>query len=572
MTKKNILFLMMFISTLSIFSQTTDKKFWLSGLSRGLFNIDNINSMNDTISLKKAEYGHTLVDLSANIKPNNNTYIRSSIRVRNEYGGFWGSGVTFDLRELYLRGLISNSIRYQIGDMDYKMTPFTFYNNSERFYSNSLDIFGIYNDIIDYDNFYFDNNTWRQQGGAIDFSLTFNKNIDEMKFNFFTSRINTSDFNSINDRIFFGTNISIIQSKKLNLGLNYINLKDISGTSLNNNYYKNPVFTGTYNFTKKAEDFEVSIKGESGFSNVDIENNSAFEKLSDYFNYSELTFKYLPLDLTFKFSYRNVGQNFRSVGSQMRRLNYSTQGYTFNRYTNDLVVRPIGIWDIYNDASLFNNQIQVGLGNFYPQYNNIDPYGLSTPNRKGFNFELVNSNKYKKYDFTIYFNNLSEIVGVGTNNKRNYKTYGFNFNSNLANFMNFNKSLKLQLNYNCDKTKRDSNTSSDSYLKSNLSTSKLQIGLNYQISGDFYMISGYEKICSSGKDHISLRNQYDQINNLRFYETNLNEEIFGLGFEYKFDSKNNLKFIWQNYNWSDQLSLLPDYEFSRFSLIYLMKF
>ena len=134
------------LAKLAVKLNKKDEKLWLI-LSEAQIANEQLNDA--LISLKKAEYGHTLVDLSANIKPNNNTYIRSSIRVRNEYGGFWGSGVTFDLRELYLRGLISNSIRYQIGDMDYKMTPFTFYNNSERFYSNSLDIFGIYNDIID---------------------------------------------------------------------------------------------------------------------------------------------------------------------------------------------------------------------------------------------------------------------------------------------------------------------------------------------------------------------------------------------------------------------------------------
>ena len=62
-----------------------------------------------------------------------------------------------------MKGLIANAIRYQVGDFSYKLTPFTFYNNHEEMYENSLDLLRTYSDIIHYDYFYFDN-TWRQQG------------------------------------------------------------------------------------------------------------------------------------------------------------------------------------------------------------------------------------------------------------------------------------------------------------------------------------------------------------------------------------------------------------------------
>jgi len=148
MTKKIAVISLLFIFSASSYAQENSKKFWLSGLARGVYNLDELKGEEaDTTSASKAEYGHTLVDLSANIRPNANTYIRSTIRVRNEYGGFWGSGVTFDLRELYLRGLIANSIRYQVGDMDYKLSPFTFYNNNEDLFDNTLDIFNMYSEI-----------------------------------------------------------------------------------------------------------------------------------------------------------------------------------------------------------------------------------------------------------------------------------------------------------------------------------------------------------------------------------------------------------------------------------------
>lgn len=203
MTKKITVIALLFIFSASSYAQEDNKKFWLSGLSRGVYNLDELKGEeSDTTSASKSEYGHTLVDLSANIRPNANTYIRTTIRVRNDYGGFWGSGTTFDLREMYLRGLIANSVRYQVGDMDYKLSPFTFYNNNEVLFDNTLDIFNMYSEMMHYDYFYKGNNTWRQQGLATDFSLSFKEGIEELQFNLFTSRINPSNFNTISDRFF----------------------------------------------------------------------------------------------------------------------------------------------------------------------------------------------------------------------------------------------------------------------------------------------------------------------------------------------------------------------------------
>ncbi|MDG1850275.1 MAG: hypothetical protein P8I82_07315 [Flavobacteriales bacterium] len=131
MTKNILLTALTLLLSVSAFSQDSQKKYWVSGAARGIFNLDEYNGQaNDNSTARKSEYGHTLVDLSANIRPNKNTFVRTTLRVRNEYGGFWGSAITFDVRELYLKGLIANSVRYQIGDINYKLTPFTFYNNT----------------------------------------------------------------------------------------------------------------------------------------------------------------------------------------------------------------------------------------------------------------------------------------------------------------------------------------------------------------------------------------------------------------------------------------------------------
>lgn len=70
-----------------------------------------------------------------NIKPNKNTEIMGMFRIRNEYGGFWGSGVSFDVRQLWIKGVVANALRYQLGDLNLKQTQFTLYNH----HSDQLD-------------------------------------------------------------------------------------------------------------------------------------------------------------------------------------------------------------------------------------------------------------------------------------------------------------------------------------------------------------------------------------------------------------------------------------------------
>lgn len=577
MTKKITVIALLFILSVSSYAQENTKKFWLSGLSRGVYSLDELKGEEtDTTSASKAEYGHTLVDLSANIRPNEHTYIRTTIRVRNDYGGFWGSGTTFDLRELYLRGLIANSVRYQVGDMDYKLSPFTFYNNNEDLYENTLDIFNMYSEMMHYDYFFKGNNTWRQQGLATDFSLSFKKGIEELQFNLFTSRINPSNFSTVSDRVFFGGNLTMVQSDQFSAGLNYINLTDVAGTSNNLNYFKNPVLTGTYKVNAIQGDFKFQLDGESGFSKSFTENNEDPDNVvkenlvEDYFNYSTFTTDYAPLNLKFTIAYRNVGQGFRSAGAQMRRLKFATQAFMFNRYTNEQIVRPIGMWDIHNDPTLYNSQIQVGLAEFYPQYNNIDPYGLATPNRKGLDFDLIHIDEQNRYSFSLQYGMLSEIVGLGVDDLKKFNTLSANLDLNIENMLPiYDKQILIQLGYTNDQTKR---TGDQDFIQTELNTQRIYAGITLELTDKLYYLAGYESIKASGDDYLANRDRNDVIDDFTLFETELSEKIIGMGLRYEFDDKNNLQILWQDYNWSNSVLGTEDYGFDRLSVIYIMKF
>ncbi len=107
------------------------KKIWISGAARGVLYGDDYGSSaeNDTTTAKKLQSGHAMVDLGVNIQPNDQILIKGMVRIRNDYGGFWGSGVSFDVRQLYIKGILGGFLRYQLGDIDYRLSPYTFVNN-----------------------------------------------------------------------------------------------------------------------------------------------------------------------------------------------------------------------------------------------------------------------------------------------------------------------------------------------------------------------------------------------------------------------------------------------------------
>ena len=52
------------------------------------------------------------------INPNESTEILGMIRINNQFGGFYGAGVTFDVRQIHVKGVAGKVLRYQIGNID----------------------------------------------------------------------------------------------------------------------------------------------------------------------------------------------------------------------------------------------------------------------------------------------------------------------------------------------------------------------------------------------------------------------------------------------------------------------
>ena len=166
-------------------------KFSLNGHTRAVYTADGFRLAGDTTTLPRENSGHVLADLGMNVHPNDQTEVQAMIRVRNDYGGFWGSGVSFDVRQLTVKGLINNRFRYALGDLDYKLTPFTMQRTAPLLQAGdvlpSLELFQ--RALPGNDVWMNPDGTWRTQGASVEWGFRYKKGPESHKTNLFAMRL-----------------------------------------------------------------------------------------------------------------------------------------------------------------------------------------------------------------------------------------------------------------------------------------------------------------------------------------------------------------------------------------------
>lgn len=568
----NYIFILFSIALLGTEAMAQQKKVWVTGAARGILHADNYNnqSENDTMTARRTESGHAMVDLGVNIQPNDQILIKGMVRIRNDYGGFWGSGVTFDLRQLYIKGIIAGFLKYQLGDIDYRLTPYTFQNNVGLVNRSQGVVTGIPLNQVQYDLFYMEDQTWRQQGAAVDFSLEFSRFLQEMKFDLFTTRILQTDFGAQDDRLYSGGAITVMQSKNLNLGVQYANLYDLEGTSNSTVQVRNPVITATAegNFTMFNTKWNAAL--ETGRSTLEWAGDLNAPTLEDYFYDVSLKAEWEEQNVSFTLGYRDVGPNFRSAGAQSLQINFDRAPLAYQRYGNDQQLRQFGLMDLYRDASLYNSQISTGLANYDPRYDNVTPYGVATPNRRGFSALLNYEDKNERWELEGSADFLQNSVGEGTSSLKDFTT------GSIFAELRFNKILgwekrKLWLS---SKTgfQNTGRTGAETFEEVDLSTMFSHTNLTATIVGDLDFIAEFRIWETNGFDLVAERNEYSQIIDFSEFNLDYSENMVGAGLQYNYSENTQLSFIWQRFDWQDNAEIAQPYNIDTWAVYFTMKF
>ena len=547
------------------------RKVVFTGAARGLYYGDRMGQeVEDSITIPRMNSGHTLVDLGMNIRPNKNTEIQGMVRVRNDYGGFWGSGVSFDIRQLYIKGVAGGVVRYQLGDINYKLSPYTLSNTQQEIITQGPVVFQQQTRLMNYDNFYAADSSWRQQGAAAEFGLQFSKFVKELQFHTVATRVRTTDFGSINDRLFAGYNVNLVQSNFLEVGLNHVTLFDIEGTSRNLSTFHNPVTTGTLLLKRDISNWKMKVNVEAGTSKTYYEKFEGSPETKGKIFDAKWIGTNASKGLSVEAGWKYVSSDFRSPGAQTKRVNYNYQPSSFGRITNDQVVRNLTAFDLMRESNAYNRQLSSNLMLIQPKYDNITPYGTATPNRQGVTVSARYISPKQLFEISATQLMLQETRGEGTLLPRKFMRSEVKAVAHLSKrFGSKDKLFDVSVRFRNDNTSREAD---ENVRAVDLSTQILSVGVEYEFWENWDLMLGLQQITFNGFDYTAVRNNFSEIYNFKEYQTDGKEFMQAAGVRYRFSDKSSLSMNLSNFKNTDAFDATQNYNVRQFMLLYQMNF
>jgi len=507
-------------------------------VGRALVTNDELKDNTRTDSRLKSSGGYTLFDLGVYAKPSEVLRAGVIMRIRNEFGGFFGDGASLQFRQIQLEGLIAKKVKYEIGDIYLSHTRYTLWNEDNMYHKYESNLFSLRRGIVNYENFFVDN-AWRMQGMNAHGKINFTKGIESIGIRGYAGRTRQTNFTTIPDRYFYGGKLDLTQSKYFRIGGNLAGLSDIPGTvKISDVNYQNLVYTSDFALTADGEKFKLVLSGEAGGSKFQLSRtvDSVNGKFNDYFYDGGVKATYKPINLTFGASYRNVGFNFNSPMAQTRRV-AAPNNVTLNTFPllNDgATARPITLFDFYSqETNLYNQSISPTLMNYYIQYNIVEPYGRATPNRKGYTFNANVEDGNQIINAGIEANLLSEIVSEGdsiTFAKRKFTSIRGGFLFNIHKIISFEKVIAINAGYRAESSNRDGVNSV------NLSNSLIDLGLDVEVFKDLHLLGGAKLFKVNGNEVQTGRDQLNQIVSFTPVNFNQTQTIIATGLRYDYGS------------------------------------
>ena len=97
---------------ISFNASSQEEKVWFDGMARSFFTRDVLVEDEDSVTPKNVSNGYNLLDLNTHVNPIEDFEIFAQLRLRNTFGGFFGSGTTINVRQLRASGVINNKVKF----------------------------------------------------------------------------------------------------------------------------------------------------------------------------------------------------------------------------------------------------------------------------------------------------------------------------------------------------------------------------------------------------------------------------------------------------------------------------
>ena len=531
---------------------------------------------NDSLTPRRLTDGEFLLDLKMNATPNEKTEVQSILRLRNEFGGFFGAGQSIEVRELWARGIIANRVEYRVGDMDIEMSPFTFYMPTEEGVINQPSAFELQRNVIYYEQFYTNDNSRRMQGAKLDFGLKFNQVLRDAEFRGFIARVRGTDFFTVPTRWSSGGEAKFRTRKlidqtgtKADFGFNIAHTFDDLKSGEANEGIRNTVYTFEYDIIGYQTDkMAYSLFGEMGRSVLTSKNDSVtFFTTDDVFLTVNGGARFKNKDLFVHAGFSDVGPDFFSIGAQSKRVDFDAAKTFYNRVGQNQDVRNTTLFDLSRDVAIYTYQLSDKLMTYDPRFSNTFPYGPATPNRRGLNYGADYENS--KVQASLNGAVMSEIRGQGTEELKDFFLVQAKANVNVNKFLKWKNNINVTLGYQYEATNRGGIDVEQVDLNSNL----FEAGLELELFEDFEVLFGLKLLDAVGSDYIP---RIDEFNEVRDYpgrtQIDDKETLLAGGVKYTFKEGIYLTLQYQSFDATGRSDSFRDYTLNQIFVLYTMKF
>ncbi len=531
----------------------------------------------DTVSARSEMAGYALFDLGFRFRPNANTEIKALTRVYSELDGFWGQGINFNFRELYARGIVKGKVKYRVGDLDLKLSKFTLYNSNGDLGAHDNNATHLFEDIIQYENFY-RNNSWRQQGLQTSFKLKLPGNGNRLDVLAFLAKNRQADYFFTPDRLLAG---GVLSYEKVGWGtLDYYrtDLFEIAETapfSGQAQRISTQSFAGTVKNPKLGS---MIYHFETGFSNmhfIDYTPEPSVE--TGLFFQGGIREMSKGKKLHYFANYNYVESQFRAPGAQTRRNNLGATPTQFSFQGNQELVRQQTVFDLLTDPNAYFRTIDPVLGSFNPAYSNVQPYGDATPNRTGIQagFRLNQDSTWvEQLDAHVWL--MSEVNGEGTDKRRSFFRADLSTRLNFASFLPTDRALLLEAFIKLEQSNRDPIDSELSAIAGigevDLSSLFMEITLSKEISEDLFLHAGAYVLRARGNEYMSVRNEFNQITDYGQMDIDLTDRTLLAGIKYSLNQNNHLMIQVRNSNIQNEQIVGKSYQINQALITYNLFF
>ncbi len=515
-------------------------KYSLNGLGRSIISNNTLGGSRvdgDETTQKANISGYNLFDLQTNLDLDSTFNATAIFRTRSPFGSSFGSKTTFEFRQFTMGGVVKG-LKYNLGDIRVELTPYTVFNADIAGTGFDSEIFEERRQILEYENFN-DGNTWLLQGAAGQYGWDLGAESGLGIYAFTTRTVNTNNLETP-DQLLSGGRVEYAIDKAMKLGLNNVYMYDLAveSSAFDNNVN---VLTGDFNYERETDGGVVYFNLEGGASNyVYTDNVNEIDS-----GYGDMTID-VDFDYTIKsagivlgLDFRQVGAAFVSPAAQSRRFVPGATPLLFNNVGG--LTRNQVYFDQISSEEVYNSQITPALMAYNQYFNNLNPYGDATPNRRVIGINVATDTSITGFDAGLDVDFGSELIGEGGDDLRQFILVTGGGVAHIGNLVGSDRQIDVNAGVRYESTSRSAGAVVD------LTSMLVDFGITAEVFRRVDLLTGVKYFAAEGNEFIAARDGFNLVTGFNEFDIDVNELMFSIGTRVRFSDNQAFSL---NYNMS----------------------